>query len=82
MADKIASPEEAVMEILTAAAARGDPPTLETATNLFVNLFSSQRYTFQGRPAQAELQVRHRRAARAGGPHQEDVLEVVRYLID
>src|ERR671926_322032 len=44
MADKIASPEEAIMEIYRRLRP-GDPPTLETATNLFVNLFfNPERY--------------------------------------
>src|SRR6266481_4698541 len=43
-ADKISSPEEAIMEIYRRLRP-GDPPTLETATNLFINLFfNPERY--------------------------------------
>ena len=50
----------------------GDPPTLETAQNLFNNLFfNPERYDLsQGRPPQAELQVQARRAAGQHRPHQ------------
>src|ERR687887_155792 len=44
MTDKISTPEEAIMEIYKRLRP-GDPPTPETATNLFVNLFfNAERY--------------------------------------
>ena len=44
MQDKISTPEEAIMEIYRRLRP-GDPPTPETATNLFVNLFfNAERY--------------------------------------
>ena len=65
MIDKIETPEQAIMEIYRRLRP-GDPPTPETASNLFNNLFfNPERYDLsQGRPPQAELQVRPRGAAR------------------
>ena len=71
IADKLQTPDEAIMEIYRRLRP-GDPPTLETAQNLFNNLFfNPERYDLsQGRPPEAELQVQARRAARQHRPHQ------------
>ena len=71
IADKLQSSDEAIMEIYRRLRP-GDPPTLETAQNLFNNLFfNPERYDLsQGRPPQAELQVQARRTARQHRPHQ------------
>src|SRR5512140_1747674 len=83
MTDKISTPEEAIMEIYKRLRP-GDPPTPETATNLFVNLFfNAERYDLSkvGRPKlnykfgidePLDNQVLTKR----------DILEVVRFLID
>ena len=58
IADKLQTSDEAIMEIYRRLRP-GDPPTLETAQNLFNNLFfNPERYDLsQGRPPEAELQV-------------------------
>jgi DNA-directed RNA polymerase subunit beta len=83
MADKISTPEEAIMEIYRRLRP-GDPPTPETAANLFVNLFfNAERYDLSkvgrlklnfkfGIDEPLDNQVLTKR----------DVLEVVRFLID
>ena len=71
IADKLQSSDEAIMEIYRRLRP-GDPPTLETAQNLFNNLFfNPERYDLsQGRPPQVELQVQAGRAAGQHRPHQ------------
>src|SRR6266542_4208942 len=83
MQDKISAPEEAIMEIYRRLRP-GDPPTPETATNLFVNLFfNAERYDLSkvgrlklnfkfGIDEPLDNQVLTKR----------DILEVVRFLID
>src|SRR5919198_1079571 len=83
MTDKISTPEEAIMEIYKRLRP-GDPPTPETATNLFVNLFfNAERYDLSkvgrlklnfkfGIDEPLDNQVLTKR----------DILEVVRFLID
>src|SRR5437868_2347996 len=83
MADKIASPEEAIMEIYRRLRP-GDPPTLETATNLFVNLFfNPERYDLS---KVGRLKLNYKFAVdeplEQAVLTKRDVLEVVRYLID
>ena len=60
LADKTLSQDEAIIEIYRRLRP-GDPPTLDTATNLFNNLFFNERRPFEGRAAQAEPQARVRR---------------------
>ena len=83
LADKLQGPEEAIMEIYRRLRP-GDPPTLDTAQNLFHNLFfNAERYDLSkvGRiklnykfkiDEQIETQILTKR----------DILETVRYLID
>src|SRR5438270_341603 len=83
MADKIASPEEAIMEIYRRLRP-GDPPTLETATNLFVNLFfNPERYDLS---KVGRLKLNYKfgidEPLEQAVLTKKDVLEVVRYLID
>src|SRR5215467_10096847 len=83
MADKIASPEEAIMEIYRRLRP-GDPPTLETATNLFVNLFfNPERYDLS---KVGRLKLNYKfgidEPLEQAVLTKKDILEVVRYLID
>src|SRR5437016_1496259 len=83
MADKIASPEEAIMEIYRRLRP-GDPPTLETATNLFVNLFfNPERYDLS-KVGRLKLNYKFGIDEPLEQPVlcKKDILEVVRYLID
>ncbi|MGI5863373.1 MAG: DNA-directed RNA polymerase subunit beta [Myxococcales bacterium] len=81
--DKVASPEEAIMEIYRRLRP-GDPPTLETATNLFVNLFfNPERYDLS---KVGRLKLNFKFALDEPLEHtvltKRDVLEVIRYLVD
>jgi DNA-directed RNA polymerase subunit beta len=81
--DKLQSPDEAIIEIYKRLRP-GDPPTMETATNLFMNLFfNAERYDLSkvgrlklnykfGIDEPLEMSVLTKR----------DIIEVVRYLID
>jgi len=81
--DKVQSPEEAILEIYKRLRP-GDPPTVETATNLFHNLFfNAERYDLSkvgrlklnykfGIDEPLEMSVLSKR----------DIIEVVRYLIE
>ncbi len=83
LADKVQTPEEAILEIYKRLRP-GDPPTIETATNLFINLFfNPERYDLSkvgrlklnykfGIDEPLEMLVLTKR----------DIIEVVRYLID
>ena len=83
MMDKIDTPEQAIMEIYRRLRP-GDPPTPETATNLFTNLFfNPERYDLSkvgrlklnfkfGLEEPLDSQILTKR----------DILEVIRYLID
>ncbi|MCI0670348.1 MAG: DNA-directed RNA polymerase subunit beta [Myxococcaceae bacterium] len=83
MLDKIETPEQAIMEIYRRLRP-GDPPTPETAINLFTNLFfNPERYDLSkvgrlklnfkfGLEEPLDQQVLTKR----------DILEVIRYLID
>jgi DNA-directed RNA polymerase subunit beta len=83
MLDKIETPEQAIMEIYRRLRP-GDPPTPETAINLFTNLFfNPERYDLSkvgrlklnfkfGMEEPIDQQVLTKR----------DILEVIRYLID
>jgi len=81
--DKISSREEAVLEIYRRLRP-GDPPTLETAENLLNNLFfNPERYDLS---EVGRLKLNHKFSLK--GPlsnrvlTKEDILEVVRYLIE
>ncbi|MBP1689480.1 MAG: DNA-directed polymerase subunit beta, partial [Deltaproteobacteria bacterium] len=81
--DKIASPEEAVLEIYRRLRP-GDPPTPETATAFFHNLFfNPDRYDLS---KVGRLKLNHKLRINVpleqGTLRREDILEVVRYLIE
>ncbi len=83
MQDKISSPEEAIMEIYRRLRP-GDPPTPETATNLFVNLFfNAERYDLS---KVGRLKLNYKFGLEEPLDNtiitKRDVLEVVRFLID
>src|SRR5471030_2799780 len=82
-ADKITSPEEAIMEIYRRLRP-GDPPTLETATNLFINLFfNPERYDLS-KVGRMKLNYKFGvdEPLEQAVVTKKDILEVVRYLID
>src|SRR6202158_3406131 len=83
MADKIGSPEEAIMEIYRRLRP-GDPPTVETATNLFINLFfNPERYDLS---KVGRLKLNYKfgvdEPLEQAVISKKDILEVIRYLID
>src|SRR5918912_59818 len=83
MTDKISTPEEAIMEIYKRLRP-GDPPTPETATNLFVNLFfNAERYDLS---KVGRLKLNFKFGVEEPLDNQvltkRDILEVVRFLID
>jgi len=81
--DKIESPQEAILEIYRRLRP-GDPPTLETATAFFNNLFfNPERYDLS---RVGRLKLNHKLKVdvplEQGTLRREDILEVVRYLIE
>jgi DNA-directed RNA polymerase subunit beta len=81
--DKVASPEDAIVEIYKRLRP-GDPPTLETATTFFNNLFfNAERYDLS---RVGRLKLNHKLGTDApleqGTLRREDILQVVRYLIE
>jgi len=81
--DNITSPEEAIIEIYKRLRP-GDPPTIETATTFFNNLFfNAERYDLS---RVGRLKLNHKLRLHApleqGTLRREDILEVVRYLIE
>ena len=81
--DKINTPEEAILEIYKRLRP-GDPPTLETATSFFHNLFfNPERYDLSkvGR-LKLNHKLRQNVPLEQGTLRREDILEVVRYLIE
>src|SRR5216110_2209310 len=81
--DKIPSPEEAILEIYRRLRP-GDPPTPETATAFFNNLFfNPERYDLS---RVGRLKLNHKLKLSVpldqGTLRREDILEVVRYLIE
>src|SRR5215208_332146 len=83
MQDKISAPEEAIMEIYRRLRP-GDPPTPETATNLFVNLFfNAERYDLS---KVGRLKLNYKFGIEEPLDNsvltKRDILEVVRFLID
>src|SRR6184192_2057447 len=81
--DRIPSPEEAILEIYRRLRP-GDPPTPETATAFFNNLFfNPERYDLS---RVGRLKLNHKLKVTVpldqGTLRREDILEVVRYLIE
>jgi DNA-directed RNA polymerase subunit beta len=81
--DKISSPDEAVIEIYRRLRP-GDPPTLDAATTFFHNLFfNPERYNLS---RVGRLKLNHKLRLNApldqGTLRREDILEVVRYLVE
>jgi DNA-directed RNA polymerase subunit beta len=81
--DKINSPDEAIIEIYKRLRP-GDPPTIETATTFFNNLFfNAERYDLS---RVGRLKLNHKLKLTVpldqGTLRREDILEVVRYLIE
>ena len=81
--DKIADPQEAILEIYRRLRP-GDPPTPETATTFFNNLFfNPERYDLS---RVGRLKLNHKLKINVpldqGTLRREDILEVVRYLIE
>jgi DNA-directed RNA polymerase subunit beta len=81
--DNIQTPEEAIIEIYKRLRP-GDPPTLETATTFFNNLFfNAERYDLS---RVGRLKLNHKLKLHVpldqGTLRREDILEVVRYLIE
>ena len=81
--DRIRSPQDAVLEIYRRLRP-GDPPTIESATNFFNNLFfNSDRYDLS---KVGRLKLNHRLKLNVpleqGTLRKEDILEVVRYLME
>jgi DNA-directed RNA polymerase subunit beta len=81
--DRLNTPEEAIIEIYRRLRP-GDPPTLETATTFFNNLFfNPERYDLS---KVGRLKINHKLKLNVpleqGTLRREDILEVVRYLLD
>jgi DNA-directed RNA polymerase subunit beta len=83
LADKLQGPAEAIMEIYRRLRP-GDPPTLETAQNLFNNLFfNPDRYDLS-RVGRLKLNYKFKLDEPLDNPvlTKRDILETVRYLIE
>ena len=83
IADKLQSPEEAILEIYRRLRP-GDPPTLETAQNLFNNLFfNADRYDLS-KVGRLKLNYKFKLDEDLDRTtlSVKDILETVRYLID
>jgi DNA-directed RNA polymerase subunit beta len=81
--DGINTPDDAIIEIYKRLRP-GDPPTIETATTFFNNLFfNSERYDLS---RVGRLKLNHKLRLQVpldqGTLRREDILEVVRYLIE
>ncbi len=81
--DRIKSPQDAVLEIYRRLRP-GDPPTVESSTNFFNNLFfNPDRYDLS---KVGRLKLNHRLKLNIpleqGTLRKEDILEVVRYLME
>jgi DNA-directed RNA polymerase subunit beta len=81
--DRIKSPQDAILEIYRRLRP-GDPPTVESATNFFNNLFfNPDRYDLS---KVGRLKLNHRLKLSVpleqGTLRKEDILEVVRYLME
>ncbi|HEY3352017.1 MAG TPA: DNA-directed RNA polymerase subunit beta [Polyangia bacterium] len=83
LADKLSSPEEAILEIYRRLRP-GDPPTPETAHNLFHNLFfNAERYDLS-KVGRLKLNYKFKLDESLDNTvlTKRDILETVRYLID
>ncbi len=83
IADKLQGPDEAIMEIYRRLRP-GDPPTLETAQNLFQNLFfNPERYDLS-KVGRLKLNYKFKLDESLENPvlTKNDILETVRYLIE
>src|SRR5580765_3479220 len=83
IADKLQSPDEAIMEIYRRLRP-GDPPTLETAQNLFNNLFfNPERYDLS-KVGRLKLNYKFKLDEALDNTvlTKRDILETIRYLID
>src|SRR5947208_205782 len=83
IADKLQSPDEAIMEIYRRLRP-GDPPTLETAQNLFNNLFfNPERYDLS-KVGRLKLNYKFKLDESLENTvlTKRDILETIRYLID
>jgi DNA-directed RNA polymerase subunit beta len=83
MLDKMETPEQAIMEIYRRLRP-GDPPTPETAINLFTNLFfNPERYDLS-KVGRLKLNFKFGLEEPLDGQilTKRDILEVIRYLID
>ncbi len=81
--DKLGTPQEAIIEIYRRLRP-GDPPTAETATTFFNNLFfNPERYDLS---RVGRLKLNHKLKIdvplEQGTLRREDILEVVRYLVE
>ncbi len=81
--DRIGAPQDAILEIYRRLRP-GDPPTVESATNFFNNLFfNPDRYDLS---KVGRLKLNHRLKLNVpleqGTLRKEDILEVVRYLME
>jgi len=81
--DRIGAPQDAILEIYRRLRP-GDPPTIESATNFFNNLFfNPDRYDLS---KVGRLKLNHRLKLNVpleqGTLRKEDILEVVRYLME
>jgi DNA-directed RNA polymerase subunit beta len=83
LADKLQTPEEAILEIYRRLRP-GDPPTIETAQNLFNNLFfNPERYDLS-KVGRLKLNYKFKLDEALDNTvlTKRDILETVRYLID
>ena len=83
LADKLQGPDEAIMEIYRRLRP-GDPPTLDTAQNLFHNLFfNAERYDLS-KVGRLKLNYKFKidETIETQILTKRDILETVRYLID
>ena len=83
LADKLQGPDEGIMEIYRRLRP-GDPPTIETAQNLFQNLFfNAERYDLS-QVGRLKLNYKFRidEALDTTTLTKRDILETVRYLIE
>jgi DNA-directed RNA polymerase subunit beta len=83
LADKLQTPEEAILEIYRRLRP-GDPPTIETAQNLFNNLFfNAERYDLS-KVGRLKLNYKFKLDEALDNTvlTKRDILETVRYLID
>ncbi len=83
LADKLQGTDEAIMEIYRRLRP-GDPPTIETAQNLFRNLFfNPERYDLS-RVGRLKLNYKFKLDEGLDNPvlSERDILETVRYLIE